>query len=183
MQPLLLNNGIIYLKREQIEHAIRCFYNFLGVSLYPDVKVFAEWTVELGHGAGPFYKTSDESGFLNWLRTFLIYEEENKLFLAMGTPRDWLEDSKTITVNQAATYFGYVNYKIHSRVSSGEIEAILDPPRRNPPEEIVFRLRHPEKKKIQSVTVNGISYQNYNADREVIYLTRLSDKVKIIAKY
>ena len=93
-----------------------------------------------------------------------------------------MEDSKTITVNQAATYFGYVNYKIHSRVSSGEIEAILDPPRRNPPEEIVFRLRHPEKK-IQSVTVNGTSYQNYNADREVIYLTRLSDKVKIIAKY
>ena len=101
----------------------------------------------------------------------------------MGTPRDWLEDGKTITVNKAATYFGYVNYKIHSRVSSGEIEAILDPPRRNPPEEIVLRLRHPEKKKIQSVTVNSISYQNYNADREVIYLTRLSDKVKIIAKY
>jgi len=76
----------------------------------------------------------------------------------MGTPRDWLEDGKTITVNKAATYFGYVNYKIHSRVSSGEIEAILDPPRRNPPEEIVLRLRHPEKKryKVLLSTVSAI---------------------------
>lgn len=76
----------------------------------------------------------------------------------MGTPRDWLEDGKTITVNKAATYFGYVNYKIHSRVSSGEIEAILDPPRCNPPEEIVLRLRHPEKKrcKVLLSTVSAI---------------------------
>jgi len=182
-QPLLLNNGIVYLKRGQIEHAIRWLYNSLAVSLYPDVKVFAEWALEPGYGVGPFYKTSDECQFLNWLRMFLVYEEENKLFLAMGTPRNWLKNGKTITVKKAATYFGTISYELHSKVTSGEIEAILNPPKRSIPEKIVVCLRHPEKKRIQSVAVNGVKHQDYDADKEVIYLTKLSDEMKIVVKY
>ena len=182
-QPLLLNNGIVYLKRGQIKHAIRWLYNSLGVSLYPDVKVFAEWVSEPGHGVGPFYKTSDECEFLNWLRMFLVYEQKNKLFLAMGTARNWLKDGKTITVKKAATYFGIVSYELHSKVTSGEIEATLNPPKRSIPEKIVICFRHPEKKRIQSVIVNGVKHQDYDADKEVIYLTKLSDEMKIVVKY
>ena len=182
-QPLLLNNGIVYLKRGQIEHAIRWLYNSLGMSLYPDVKVFAEWALEPGYGVGPFYKTSDECEFLNWLRMFLVYEKENKLFLAMGTPRNWLKDGKTITVKKAATYFGIVSYELYSKAASGEIKATLNPPKRSIPEKIVICLRHPEKKQIQSVMVDGVKHQDYNADKETIYLTRLSDEMKIVVKY
>ncbi len=184
IQANLLDNAMIYLKRDQIEHAIRCLYNNLGASLYPDVKVFTEHPViELGHGVGPFYKTPDECKFLNWLRMFLIYEEENKLFLAMGTPRKWLKDGKAITVERAATYFGTLGYKLHSRVSSGEIEAVLKPPKCNSLKEVVIRFRHPEKKLMREVIVNGVRHQDYDVDKETVRLTKLSDNMRVVVKY
>lgn len=186
IQANLLDNAIVYLKRDQIEHSLRCFYNNLGASLYPDVKVFTEHPViELGHGVGPFYKTSDECKFLNWLRTLLIFEEENKLFLAMGTPRKWLKDGKTITVEKAATYFGTLSYQIHSRVSFGEIEATLSPPKRNAPKEIIIRFRHPEKNPMREVFVNGTRHRDYNVNEETVRLTKLSlsEDMCIVIKY
>ncbi len=92
---------------------------------------------------------------------FLIYGEENKLFLAMGTPRKWLKDGKAITVERAATYFGTLGYELHSRVSSGEIEAVLKPPKCNSLEEVVIRFRHPEKKLMREVIVNGVRWDSF----------------------
>jgi len=184
IQANLLDNGVVYLKRDQIEHAIRCLYNNLGASLYPDVRVFAEHpVVELGHGFGPFYKAPDECEFLNWLRTFLLYEEGSKLFLAMGTPRKWLRDGKAINVEKAATYFANLSYKIDSRVSSGEIEATLNPPKRNSPGEVVIRFRHPDKKPMREVLVNGAKHQDYNVNQETVRLTKLSDEMRIVVRY
>jgi len=183
VQPNILNNALIYLKRGQIKHALRCFYNNLGFSLYPDVKVFTEWIPEFGVGGGPFYKTPDECGFLNWLRMLLVYEEENKLFLTMGTPRKWLRDGETILVEKAVTYFGNVSYKICSRVSSGEIEAVLNSPKRNVPEEVIIRFPHPEKKRIRKVVVNGVKHSDYDIEKEVVYLRKLSNKMQISVKY
>jgi len=172
IQVNLLNNALIYLKRGQIKHALRCFYNNLGASLYPDVRVFTEHPViELGHGVGPFCKTPDECGFLNWLRTFLIYEEGNKLFLGMGIPRKWLKDGETITVEKIATYFGDISYKISSRVSSGEIEAVIYPPKCNKLEEIMVRFVHPEKKPIRKISVDKAQYFDYDIDKEIVRLT------------
>jgi len=184
IQANLLNNALVYLKRSEFEHAIRCFYNSLGASLYPDVRVFTEHPViELGHGVGPFYKTPDECGFLNWLRMFLVYEEGKKLFLAMGTPRKWLKDGETITVEKIATYFGNISYKIFSRVSSGEIEAVLNPPKRNVPEEVIISFRHPEREPIRKVMINGVKHLDYDIDRETVRLSMLSDKMRILVKY
>jgi len=169
---------------ERTKRAYLAGYNNLGASLYPDVKVFTEHPViELGHGVGPFYKTPDESEFLNWLRMFLIYEEENKLFLAMATPRKWLKDGKAITVERAATYFGTLGYKLHSRVSSGEIEAVLKPPKCNSLKEVVIRFRHPEKKLMREVIVNGTRHQDYDVNKETVRLTKLSDDMQVVVKY
>jgi len=184
IQANLLNNGIIYLKRDQIEHAVRALYNNFVASFYPDVRVFTEHpVVELGHGVGPFYKTPDESNFLNWLRMFMVYEEGNKLFLAKGLPREWFEDGNIISIEKAPTFFGNLSYWIYSKVSCNIIEVTLDPPKRNPPAEIIIRLRHPEKKPIKSVTVNGVNYTNYDVEKEVIYLSGVYEKTNIVANY
>jgi len=113
----------------------------------------------------------------------LVYEEGNKLFLAMGTPRKWLKDGETITVEKAITYFGSLSYKIYSRASSGEIEATLNPPKRNPLKEVVIRSRHPEKKLIREVIVNDVKHLDYDAEKETVRLTKLSDEIRIAVKY
>ena len=78
IQANVLNNGLAYLRRDQISHAIRSLYNNIGQHLYPDIFVFTEHPVaELGSGFGPFFKTPDEAQSLVWLRNYLIREEEN----------------------------------------------------------------------------------------------------------
>ncbi len=184
IQANLLDNAIVYLKRDEIKHAVRSFYNNFASSLYPDVKVFTEHpVVELGHGVGPFYKTPDESGFLNWLRQFLIREDDKRLLLAMGTPREWLKEGNTVLVEDMATYFGPVSYRIESKVKSMKtIEAIITPPH-NLPEEIILRIRHPQEEKIKRVLVNNREYSNYNLSKECICLEKISEECNIVVEY
>lgn len=184
IQANLLNNAIVYLKRGQTKHAVRSFYNNFASSIYPDVRVFTEHpVVELGYGVGPFYKTPDESGFLNWLRNFLIMEDGNRLLLAAGIPREWLKEGDVISVKNMATYFGPVSYCIKSKIDSEkEIEVWLSPPKRNPPEEIAIRLRHPREEKIEKVEVNRKKYINYDALKEEIYI-KDAEEINLKVKY
>jgi len=101
----------------------------------------------------------------------------------MGIPRKWLKDGEAVTVERAATYFGTLSYKLYSKVSSGEIEAVLKPPKRNSLKEVVIRFRHPEKKLMREVIVNGIRYSDYDVDKETVRLTKLSDDMQVVVKY
>jgi hypothetical protein len=100
------------------------------------------------------------------IRRMLIQESGNELWLAWATPRAWLENGKKITVKNAATYFGPMGYEIISHTGKDFIEATIDPPRRNPPPgmQIKLRLRHPAHKPIRSVTLNGNSSADFDAD-------------------
>lgn len=86
IQSNLLPNPLVYLARGQVEHALRAFYNSFAANLYEDVRCFTEHpVVAYGWGAGPFYKTPDESAFLTWFRYLLLMEDGDTLMLAPGT--------------------------------------------------------------------------------------------------
>ena len=154
LQPTLLNLPLVYLRRDEIPNFLRAFYNAAGAGFYPDAVCFAEWIPALGRGAGPFYKTPDECKFIQWMRAMLILERDNRLELAMGVPKAWLEDGKTIHVERAATRFGSLNFTIHSHVGLRRIEAQIELAKTTPPSAIVIRLRHPLGLQITSATVN-----------------------------
>ena len=182
IQANLLNNAVAYLRRDQIEHAVRAFYNNFGAHFYPDVRCFTEHPViELGHGAGPFYKTPDESGFLNWLRMLLVCEERDRLWLCAGVPRQWFAPGKRIAFRNAASFFGPLSFEITSQAD--HIEAIVIPPRRNPPSEFCLRLRHPERKHIKSVTINGKPHRDFDPRREFIRITKYEGRLVVRASY
>jgi hypothetical protein len=52
----------------------------------------------------------------------------------------------------------------------GKIIVQFEPPKRNPPKTIYLRLRHPEKKPIKSVVVNGQPYDKIDVQNEWIVL-------------
>jgi len=79
LQPNLVNIPVLYLQRDQVPQALRAFYNTFAASYYPDVAAFTEWVPTFGIGGGPFFKTSDEAGFLAWLRFFPIREDGDRL--------------------------------------------------------------------------------------------------------
>jgi hypothetical protein len=155
LQPNLVNTPMTYLRRDAVGHALRPFYNTFAVSYYPDVNAFTEWAPSFGTSGGPFFKTSDEAGFLTWLRQMLLREEGETLWIASGAPKRWFRHGQRIALGGGATYFGKVSFTIRSRVAEGFIEAVIDLPQSFRGKEVLLRLRHPEGKKITRAAIDG----------------------------
>lgn len=184
LQPNLVPTPIVYVKRDEPERAIRCFYNTLAASIYEDVRAFCEWLpARFGRGGGPFYKTPDESALIVWLRYLLAVEDEDKLTLCPAVPREWFADGKEIVVERLPTYFGEVSFRIHSQIENGEIRADVRPPSRNPPKELCLRVRHPAKRPIRSVSINGQEHSRFDTMREWIWLPAEGETIDVVVRY
>lgn len=184
LQPNLVPTPIIYVKRDEPERAVRCFYNTLAASVYEDVRAFCEWLpAQFGRGGGPFYKTPDESAFVVWLRYLLAVEDEDKLTLCPAAPREWFADGKEIVVERLPTYFGEVSFRIHSQIEKGEIRAEVRPPSRNRPKELCLRVRHPASTAIRSVDVNGQTHLRFDSARELISLPAEAETIDVVITY
>jgi hypothetical protein len=154
-----------------------------------------------GDTIGPYpdeyYRTSylspssfNNSWFLQMLRLMLIAETDGKnglpekLHLAYSTPRAWLEQGKQIKVADAPTLFGKMGYVIDSDIQNGRINiAITLPAQVDAAAEVAIRLRIPEKKKIQSVSINGARHKKFDALKETIDLTGKRGSLKVIVRY
>ena len=187
LQPCLLDMPIVYMARNEIPAALRAFWNTYALLIYPDTQCFAEWARSFGIGGGPVYKTSDESRFVIWLRQLLVWENGNQLWLARATPREWLEDGKTIRIKQAKTIFGTVSMVIRSSIAQGKIFAELSLPKRKPPSEVWLRLRHPQGKHPRRVSVNGKPIEPeriVGGDIRIVPgIKDLSRPVEVVAEY
>lgn len=184
LQPNLVPTPIVYVKRDEPERAIRCFYNTLAASMYEDVRAFCEWLpAQFGRGGGPFYKTPDESAFIVWLRYLLAVENEGRLTLCPAAPREWFADGEEIVVENLPTYFGEVSFRILSQIEKGEIRADVRPPSRNRPEELCLRVRHPARKPIRSVHVNGQAHLRFDSVRELISLPPEAETIDVVIRY
>jgi hypothetical protein len=173
--------GIDYLRRGQIEHALRALFNNFASSLYPDVRAFAEHpVVELGHGVGPFFKSSDEAKALIWLRAFLLHEEGDSLHLARGVPRSWFAPGQSFGVRGLASFFGPVTYQVQS--SPTEVIARIELPDRRPLRELVVHLRRPGRAAIRAVAVNGRPHEGFDPLNETVRITAPSGALTIQAE-
>jgi len=184
MQPNLLLHPVIYLWRDDIKHFLRAYFNSFAVGFYPDTCMLTEHPLPtMADWKGDHFKTSDEANSTYFLRLMLIQEQKGDLFLGKAIPREWLRDGETIRIERALTYFGMVSYEIRSQAANGEITMSLEPPKRNPPEHIIIRFRHPECKPIRSVRINSKAYTDFDVARETIHLDRVTEKLEIIARY
>ncbi|HAK94425.1 MAG TPA: hypothetical protein DCM87_05350 [Planctomycetes bacterium] len=154
LQPCLLDTPIVYMARDEVEAALRAFWNSYALLIYPDARCLAEWAPAFGRGGGPLYKTSDEARFAMWLRQLLIWEDGDTLRLCRGMPREWLRGSARTAVANAPTVFGITSFRIEADADGRRIRAIVTPPARTPPRELWLRLRHPEKRLPARVFVN-----------------------------
>lgn len=185
IQSGLLPMPMVYVKRDQPEHAVRALFNGFAQNIYRDVRCFAEHPVAAyGVGVGPFYKTPDECCWVNWLRCCLLCEVGyDTLRIGPAIPRSWMRQGQTLSAEGMATYYGPVSFSIASRAADGEIVATVTPPRRNPPRRLELRIRHPEKKPIRSVTVNGATAK-VDRKRDIVGLDpKYGKKMVVVAKY
>ena len=99
--------------------------------------------------------------FLETLRLMLVHEARGPegaprgLELAFSTPRPWLEDGKSIVVEDAPTSFGRVSYSIERH---GElVHATVDVPASPAAQSVRLRLRLPHGDRIESVRAAGLA--------------------------
>jgi hypothetical protein len=96
-------------------------------------------------------------------------------------PRAWLADGKRLAVEGAPTYFGPVNLQIESTAATGGITAKVEFTGDRRPRTLVVRLRHPNKKLLRSVTVNGADWPDFDAAKEWVRIQNPTEKRYAVA--
>jgi hypothetical protein len=175
----------------QADQLILSLYGKLGADMTPRTFVSGEGST-VGPVAGEYYRSMfrppnsvNNSFFLETLRLLLVHEtrdalgKPNGLELAYSTPRRWLLAGKTISVRRVRTSFGALSYTVKAR--QGSVRVSLNVPQRLGSGTLRLRLRVPLAERITQVTVDGRSFQHYDAGTQTIDLTGLRGHVVAVA--
>jgi 3',5'-cyclic AMP phosphodiesterase CpdA len=132
-----------------------------------------------------FGPPSTDGAWFELYRNMLIHEtDDGGLVLGLATPRAWLADGKEIDVQNAPTYYGELSMHLRSAVSKGEIRAEIEAPARTHPRALIVRLRHPNKKPMRSVTVNGHRWSDFDVRKEWIRIPNPVERhYSVVASY
>jgi len=169
----------INLAGDDIPVFLRSFLNGYAIDILPkDGYIFNEHAVH-----GPPDKIFEEAAFLERFRNLLVMEDGLNLWLARATPRAWLGQGKKISVKNAPSHFGSVDYEIVSDVDHGRVTATVTMPARPSLKGVWLRLRHPNSALIKSVKVNGKDWKDFDPSKEVVKLHDLKDSVSVEIKY
>ena len=170
------------LRRDEVRRALLGFYGMLACGMGRDTYAGVEVTQVLTGEPTPtlphLYSGTQQ---LRLLRMMLVGDEGADLRIGQAVPRAWLEAGKRIEVRRAPTAFGPVSFTILSEVNRGRIQALIDPPTRQPPRCIRLRLRHPKGRPIRAVTVNGAPTDAFQGDW--VFLTPQGVPLSIAVRY
>jgi hypothetical protein len=86
-------------------------------------------------------------------------------------------------VSNAPTRFGRVSYRLASHLAQGWVEAHIVPPQRCIPDTIVLRLRAPDDRPIQGVTVDGQRRATVVPARSTVRLRPGQDTLNLRVRY
>lgn len=177
VQPYYCRNAEIYAMRDDVKPFLRSYFNSLASLLNQEVLTLWE---HFNH-SGAWDKTHETGYFLHQTRSMFVQERDNELWLAPFVPSRWLEDGKQVKIDNAPTFFGPVSYTVESHLSRGYVDVTIVPPTRNPPRQIVIRLRHPDSKPLLGFGLDGKRKQMSAKDESVIRLKSAEKPIKIRA--
>ncbi len=164
-EPVYNQQATAYLYRDEPEAAIRAFYSMTACAFSHHQLT----PLEHRWAWGQYYMPpSTDGAWFELYRNMLVNElgGNNTLFIGQAVPRAWLTDGKRITVAGAPTDFGPVNVQIDSASATGSITAEVALASVRRPSVVLVRLRHPDKKPLRSVSVNGAAWDDFNEAKE-----------------
>jgi hypothetical protein len=180
------------LRRDDPERALVSFYGMLAQGMTRNTFIGAEGCAiePLDEGGRFFYCPPNSSSNGQWLavlRYLLVQDWDmdedgrpDTLRLLFGTPRRWLEDGKTITVEHAPTAFGKVSMKVESRLRQEEVTVDVSLPARNKPMKTLLRARVPEGWKVVSAKCGERSF--VTDEKGTIEITGLEGTTRVVFK-
>ncbi len=167
-EPVYLPQANTYLLRDEPKAVIRSFYSMMAAAFSHNQLA----PLEHRWGHGQYYGPPSTGGaWFEILRRMLINEVGNDtLFIGQAIPRKWLMKGKKVEVKHAPTYFGPVSFTMGVQNSNDKIVTVVELSNRNQPKNLMIRVRHPESKTIQSVTVNGKLWNNFDFEKEYVII-------------
>jgi hypothetical protein len=127
---------------------------------------------------------------LLFLRHLLVTEETQgaaqytgNLLLLFGAPSRWFRDGETIRVEDAPTHFGKISYSVASCANADVIEARLNFAEQSDCKAVKLRLRHPDGKRLVSVSINRQRHSDFDAGKELITIECPAGNYTVEAKY
>jgi hypothetical protein len=165
-EPVYNQQATAYLLRDDAKAAIRAFYSMTACAFSHSVFEPVEHRWTWGQYFGP---PSTDGAWFELYRQMLIRElDDDTLLLLPATPRKWLDDGQKIEVERAPTYFGKISLAVQSHSADGKLLAEMDLPDRVRPKAVLLRLRHPQNRKLQTVTLNGRNWTDFDVEKEWI---------------
>lgn len=184
MQSNLLLFPDIYLERDEVKHYLRGYFNAYCSAFFPDTMTMCEHALpDLAHWRGDHFKSSDEANSNGWLRGMFLAERGPDLWIGQALPREWFRSGLRMSIERAATRFGQASAAFESQAAAGVITARIDPPHRDPPRRILLRVRHPERKPMRAVWVNGLPHADFDPQSEVITLAPTAGPLEVRVVY
>lgn len=154
------------LERNRVEPVLHGFYGSLAYGMSRDTWAGVELTnMHTGANAATLPHLRSGVQQMRLLRNMLLREQGNELILAQAVPQHWLHHGKQVRVENAPTLFGKAGYAIDSHVGEGRIRVAIDAPTgRNRPDALKLYLRHPGRKAIKGVNLNGAPVNTFSDD-------------------
>ncbi len=119
-------------------------------------------------------------------RWMLAFEDPRSatLWLAKGTPRDWLADGRSISADRVPTRWGRIDFAIASHLAAGRIEATISLPPTPFGTAVRLRLRVPSGHHLSAVTLNGRAWPHFDPALETIDLPAgMTGRLALVAAY
>lgn len=119
-------------------------------------------------------------------RWMLVFEDPRSetVWLAKGTPREWLADGKKIHISSAPTKWGRIGYTMTSQLSSNKVSVAVQLPEAPFVAAVKLRLRAPEGKRMQTVLVNGKAWKDFDPQAETVTLpAKFAGRVQVSVAY
>ena len=116
----------------------------------------------------------------------LVFEDPDDpiVWLARAATRPWFEQDKAIKVKDAPTRWGVISYDTLSDIDNGTIAMNVSLPADGFAAALKVRLRAPLGKTMQSVTVNGEDWQDFDSEQEVVNIPApTGNAIEVVAMY
>lgn len=182
-EPVYNQQATAYLYRDEPEAAIRAFYSMMACAFSHQQLT----PLEHRWAWGQYYMPPSTDGAWFELYRNLVVNElagQDSLFVGQAVPRAWLTNGKRITIERAPTYFGPVNVRMESAVAAGRINADVQFAGDRRPQTLLVRLRHPERKPMRSVKVNGADWKEFDPAKEWVRIQNITqDQYTLSAIY
>ncbi|MBN2512108.1 MAG: hypothetical protein JXB18_04125 [Sedimentisphaerales bacterium] len=178
-QPYYPRITDVYALNDDVKPFIRSYFNNIMPIVNTEILTF--W--EHFRASGGWNKTHETGWFLQQTRMMLVNEKAKTLWLAPFVPNNWMQNGMKVAAQNLPTTFGLVSFTLDSYADKGMIKAIITPPTRSKPESIIIRLRHPQQKPVQSVTINGSPHDNFDPAREIIRIDSMPQTITVEAYY